>query len=471
MTRVFTAYGQPLALEPRAFGMMLIEPPRPPEAQILEGGVALVDVRGPLMHHPDPCADSYDAIKDRVAKAIKDGATKIIMSIDSPGGLVSGAFDTANEIRALCDASGAELYAYVDGMTASAAYALACVARKVFVPPAGIVGSIGCIDAIVDATVQDRAMGLGFTLIASGARKADGNPHAPTTDAAVAAAQSRVDALAAIFFEHVASHRGIAADDVAGLEAGVFIGAEAVSRGLADAVLSLDQVLALVRSGADVAAASAQATTTTEDTNTMDDNEKAYRASLRATLDDETSDEKEKAKAKAILAAMDGEPDGDEPKKEEGKAEGDEEHKEPDGDEAKAAAGASASAALEARVDRIERAAILATRPDLNDAQRKTLASVPTSALAAAISLVPRVSPKAAASASAGFTRGEGQGGVTAGSVAAPAPNADLDRAFGSARAENPIRKDPNNPNRTYFGVLTREQARAITSKHNGGVQ
>lgn len=479
MTRVFTAYGQPLALNPRAFGMVLLEPPKPPEAKLLDGGIALVEVQGPLMHHADPCADSYDAIKARVLGALADGARKVVLAIDSPGGLVSGCFDTADEIRAACDAHGAELVTYVDGMAASAAYALACVASRVYVPPTGIVGSIGVIDALVDATAQDRAMGLGYTIVASGARKADGDPHSPTTDAGIAAAQSRVDSLAAVFFDHVARRRGLSTERVAALQAGLVHGAQAVTLGLADGVATLDQVLASVRSGADVAATSA-VKPTTGDTN-MDENEKAYRAALQAVVDDEKSDDKAKARAKAILAAMDGEPDGDEEKPKD-KAEGDEEHKEPDGDEAKAKAAAAPAAAAPAGdasaiaaralalAEATRRDQLLGSRPDLSADQRRALAVVPVEALASALSAIPRASGKPAATATVAATRGEGQGPTAA--LPTLTPDAELDARFGLAKAVSPIRKDPSNPLRTHFGVLSREQAKAITAKHtNGGAQ
>ena len=393
MTRLFTHYGQPLALDPRAFGLVMMEPPKPPEARVIDG-VALVEVQGPLMHHPDPCADSYDAIKSRVLGVLAERPSALVLSIDSPGGLVSGCFDTSDEIRAACDAAGVPLIAYVDGQATSAAYALACVASKVYVPPTGIVGSIGVLDAIVDGTVQDRAMGLGFTLIASGARKTDGNVHAQTSDAAIAAAQARVDGLAALFFDHVSRRRGLPVDKVASMQAGLVHGAQAVLAGLADQVATLDQVLALVREGAEVTNA---ATAASQQESPVDEHETAYRASLKAIVDDEKAEAKAKAKAAAILAAMDCEPDDDEPPA-----------KEPDGDDEPAAAAAPAAAAqapaapaasaLAARVDRIERTAIMATRPDLSEAQRTALAKIPVESLEVALSAIPRaVVPKPAA--------------------------------------------------------------------------
>ena len=73
---------------------------------------------------------------------------------------------------------------------------------------------------------------------------------------------TRVDSLAAVFFDHVARHRPLSAAAVAGLQAGLFVGAEAQRAGLADEVATLDQVLSSVRAGGDVTNAAASALTT-----------------------------------------------------------------------------------------------------------------------------------------------------------------------------------------------------------------
>lgn len=414
--RSFTAYGRPLALDPKAFGMILTMPSAPENRDV--NGVAVVEVRGPLMHHTDPWCDSYDAVKSRVAAAIETRPRAIVMSIDSPGGLVSGCFDTSTEIRALCDEAGVDLVAYVDGQATSAAYALACVASKVYVPSTGIVGSIGVIDAIIDATAADAALGIRYSFATSGARKADGNLHAVTTDAAVAAAQSRVDDLAALFFDHVSAARGIPTDKIASLQAGVVHGARAVALGLADGVLTFDQVIALVGSGASAASA-AQPTTATTYEDTMNDEEKA-RAALQALAEDDTRDEAVRARARAALAAMDGEekpadehkePDGDEGKAEgDGEPDGDEPEKK--GEEAKALAMAAKALAI---AERGERARIMASRGDLTDTQRKALASLPLEHLETALGAIPRAKANPAATANVTATIGDGQGGNHAG--------------------------------------------------------
>src|SRR5690606_16232793 len=182
-------------------------------------------------------------------------------------------------------------YAYVDGTATSAAYALATAAGHIAAPPSAQIGSIGVLRPLVDASRQAEMFGLKFTLVASGARKADGAPEVPTSDEAIAEAQRQVNELAEMFFALVAEHRGVSADEVRALEAGIVHGAEAKRRGLIDEVTTLDALLASITSGA-----------ANEDD--MDEEEKARKA-LQAILDDEDADEKSKARARKALAAMD----------------------------------------------------------------------------------------------------------------------------------------------------------------------
>lgn len=205
---------------------------------------AVVEIRGVLMHHADnPFFDSYDDIRARVAMALGEGARTIVLAIDSPGGLLSGMLDAAVGIRRACDATGARLVAYVDGQACSAAYALACVADELVVSSTAIVGSIGVLDTLLDVTAADAASGLRYSVVASGDRKTDGNPHTETTSDELAATQARVDELAAIFFDHVAAYRPITSEQVRALQAAALAANRAVEVGLADRVASLDDLL------------------------------------------------------------------------------------------------------------------------------------------------------------------------------------------------------------------------------------
>jgi signal peptide peptidase SppA len=362
----------PLALNPAAFGIELLLG-EPPERKVEHhGDVAVVEIVGPLMHHAEKFCDSYDAIKARVAEALASSAKCVLLSIDSPGGVVAGCFDCVSELRAMSAAAGKPLHAYVDAQATSAAYALCCAADKVWIPPAGIVGSIGVIDAVLDATAQDAFLGLAFTLVTSGERKSDGNPHTATTPEAVEAVQSMVDTLAGQFFGVVADRRGLEADAVRGLNAGLLVGQQAIDAGLADAVATFDEVVAALNAeptpdaneetappadaieaaklarthvitnqdsaptGATTATAEAEASNPTDTDRKGPHMSKLaeVKAGLQAAIDDEESTPEERNAARKALSAL-GADAAAEDKEAAAAEDGDEKHEEPDGDEPK----------------------------------------------------------------------------------------------------------------------------------------
>ena len=232
-----------LALDPRAF-FMFFDDVDAPETEMVDG-VAVVGVRGPLSQHPSWWMDSYEDIAARVQAALDGGAQAIVMSIASPGGDLAGCLDTARALKAMTAEAEVPLVAFADGLTASAGYALACVADHLVVSGTSEVGSIGVIEAIYDNTAMHAELGVKVSIIASGARKADYWPEQVTTAEAEAAAQQRIDELAEQFFELVADHRPVlSVDAVRALEASLFVGGTAVELGLADEVGTLATAIA-----------------------------------------------------------------------------------------------------------------------------------------------------------------------------------------------------------------------------------
>lgn len=398
-----------LALAPQAYGM-----PFEVLAQCVEarGDVALVPIRGPLMQHIDtdpkaPPLRSYESIKADVRAALAARPKAVVLSISSPGGLVSGCFECSTELREMAAAAGVPLIAYVDGQACSAAYALACACERIIAPATADVGSIGVIAGLVDATRQAAAMGMRFVVVASGARKADGNPMAEITPAAVEAKQAHVDEVAELFFEHVAAARPITADAVRGFEGAFFTGQTALRLHLVDAVQTLDQLLASLNAPA--------STTSVE---ASENKSMTMKEAAQAILDDDKASEDEKKEAKTYLAkceegdgtekAEDSDEDKPEDKPEDqDKAEagdddieGDKPAKKDD-DKAKAVAAVDPLKALAddvatlkardaARVEASARRKVFATRPDLTKEQLAGLAGVPTAALAATLGAIPK---------------------------------------------------------------------------------
>ncbi len=160
----------------------------------------------------------------------------IALEIDSHGGEVAGCFDLADRIRAVRKAKPVQ--AFVCDHAYSAAFALASQAEKVIVPRAGGVGSIGVICLHADFSQQLEDMGIRVTVISAGAHKADGNPYEPLPDDVRGALQAEMENLRRIFAETVGEGRGKALTAEAALktEAACFLGADAVSAGLADEV-------------------------------------------------------------------------------------------------------------------------------------------------------------------------------------------------------------------------------------------
>lgn len=433
--RIFAPHGL-LALAPAAFGMLFdIPDPTMPQDQ---NGVAVVTIRGPLMHHGGWWCDSYDGIKARVAEAIEARPKAIMLAIDSPGGLVSGCFETSQELRAMCDAAKVPLHAFVDGQATSAAYAIACAASRITAPKTAMVGSVGVIDALVDATKQDAMYGVSFELITSGARKSDGNPHAPITPEARASRQEIVDELAGAFFALVGEARGMAPAAVQKLEAGIFTGAQSLRIGLVDAVGTMDEALAF---------ASGDGGSVEEDK--KDESSSAYKDAVAALRKAAEKDDEDGKAAKKMLAALDDEKDDDaESDKDEGESKS-ESSEDTDEKSAKSMAGEAL------RVAQVT--ALLSDRPDLTTEQRKAFRKLDAGALEAVLAVTPRASrPDPAAASKVQPTLGKDQGGP------APTTNpqlAAMDRLMGLAAPTPAVRRDGAG---MVFGALGHDEARSI---------
>lgn len=213
-------------------------------------GVGVVTVTGSLVNRgawvgANSGLTSYEGIKHQLARAVADPKVHaVLLDIESPGGQATGAFELAAAIR---DASTVKpIDAIVNGMAASAGYALASGARRIVTTPSGISGSIGVVLLHADHSRRLDREGITPTLIQAGAKKTLGHPAQPLTDDARADLQAEVDALYEQFLETVALGRGrrLTANAARATEAGIFTGADAVKAGLADTVGTFEDVLA-----------------------------------------------------------------------------------------------------------------------------------------------------------------------------------------------------------------------------------
>ena len=229
------------------------EPPaemKAPARQASRGdakGIAVIDVMGSLVHRARGMAAesgiaSYEAIGAAVEMAAADPSVAgILLRIDSPGGEASGAFELARTVRRAAELK--PVHSVIDGMGLSAGYLIASQTRKISLAANSSAGSIGIVMIHLDQSEADKKEGLNFTVLKRGARKADFNPHEPLTEGARAWADKLLDYEYGLFVDAVAAGRGLEADKVRALEAGILFGEEAINSGLADGHASYREAL------------------------------------------------------------------------------------------------------------------------------------------------------------------------------------------------------------------------------------
>lgn len=211
------------------------------------GSVAVIPVTGPLIRHADMFSEisgatSYAALRKDLQQALDDRTvSSILLSIDSPGGEANGCFELAD---AIFDARAIKpVRAYVGGMGASAAYAIACACEDITCAASAELGSIGVRAGYLDDSAAMESIGLKqWTFVSSQ------SPY-KAFDVNVEDDRGRLqvvlDDLASVFVGQVARNRDVSVDAV--LEkfgkGDVMVGARAVAAGLADRLGNFEALL------------------------------------------------------------------------------------------------------------------------------------------------------------------------------------------------------------------------------------
>lgn len=112
-------------------------------------GVAIIPVLGSLVNRGGWIGarsgmTSYEGLKYQIGAAARDEDVRsIILDMDTPGGEAVGAFEVAEVVKAATDHK--QVVAVVNGMAASAGYAIASAASRIITTSSGISGSIGVV--------------------------------------------------------------------------------------------------------------------------------------------------------------------------------------------------------------------------------------------------------------------------------------------------------------------------------------
>lgn len=199
-------------------------------------GVAIVNITGPLTNGSG-YGLSYGKIVEAVREQVEDTRVKsVLMSFDSPGGVVRGMAEASRELARL--GTRKPIYSYAAGTMASAAYALGSAGRKIYVNPTSEIGSIGVVALHADYSKMLAKDGVKPTYIYAGKFKTLGNRYEPLSDDAREMYQGIVDKsyeqLVGLIGENRAS---LGEEGARNTEAWVYMGRSGVEADLADWVV------------------------------------------------------------------------------------------------------------------------------------------------------------------------------------------------------------------------------------------
>jgi len=229
--------------------------PRPSRSYQITNGIAVLPVSGTLVSktrslQPYSGMTGYNGIIARLQQAMSDpGVDGILLDMDTPGGMVSGAFDCADIIARMRDIK--PIWALANDMNCSAGQLIASAASRRLVTQTARTGSIGVMMAHSNYGAALKTQGVEVTLIYSGDHKIDGNPYEKLPKDVRADFQTRIDATRQMFAEKVSAYTRISVQAVLDTEAAVFSGQESVDNGLADELVNNTDALGVMREALD----------------------------------------------------------------------------------------------------------------------------------------------------------------------------------------------------------------------------
>lgn len=212
----------------------------------VENGMAVIDIDGSLSYQFSGIAalcglTTYQGLKANVEAALQKGAHTIVFDVDSPGGEAYACFETASAIRAMADEAGAKIISYVDGMAASAAYALVSVSDEIIANPMAEVGSIGVVVSLSNPLPKMIKDGYEKIFVSAGKSKIPFEKDGTFKEEFINELQGKVDDLYLEFIDHVSTYRDMTDEKIMNTEAKTFVSNKALDLGLIDTVMNHEE--------------------------------------------------------------------------------------------------------------------------------------------------------------------------------------------------------------------------------------
>ncbi len=202
-----------------------------------ESAVSVIEVSGPILHKAPVWVKlfgmtAYNIIADEFEAALDSGSEHIMFLFDSPGGMVSGAFDMADMIY---NARGQKpTSSMVSDSAYSAAFLLASQTDEIATTQTGGDGSVGVVTSLMTFEKALEEMGIKHEYIYAGEHKVDGNPYEDLSEPARKEIQSSVNQSYEMFVNAVARGRDMEPEAVIETQARLYTGQAALEIGFAD---------------------------------------------------------------------------------------------------------------------------------------------------------------------------------------------------------------------------------------------
>lgn len=208
-----------------------------------DGTTGHLDITGTLVaKHDDFNAcmgfTSYEKLYSQFEKQVSMGIEKVVLNVDSGGGSAFSCFEMASQVKDLAVANNIPIYAYVDGLSASAAYAWSSIADEIVARPDSEIGSVGVVVQLVNNSKMLENKGITRKFITYGENKVPFDDSGEFTAKFIQSIQEKVNKTGIQFNKFIARNRNMQVEDVIATQAEVFDTEDALKVGFIDKVMT-----------------------------------------------------------------------------------------------------------------------------------------------------------------------------------------------------------------------------------------
>ena len=208
-----------------------------------DGTTGYLDVTGTLVaKHDDFNAcmgfTSYEKLYSQFEKQVSMGIERVVLNVDSGGGEARTAFEMADQFKALAVENNIPIYAYVDGLSASAAFLWSSIADEIVARPDSEIGSVGVVVQLVNNSKMLENKGITRKFITYGENKVPFDDSGEFTNKFIQSIQEKVNKTGIQFNKFIARNRNMQVEDVIATQAEVYDAEDALEIGFIDKIMT-----------------------------------------------------------------------------------------------------------------------------------------------------------------------------------------------------------------------------------------